>query len=91
MLDGLSLVLVEFERLHDQFVALDDLSCSEKRRISASLGVVFYEIGHSMDASVHRTTVIILIAEVLPSGSFLVRCDVDSMVNQLLNTLILGS
>ena len=91
VLDGLFLILSKAEAADDDRVTFDDLSCSKSQRNIRTQRVVLDKMRCRMYASVHRSAVIVLIAEVGSHRFFLVFCDMYRVIDELVDSLVLGS
>ena len=87
--DGILLVFVECKLRADQPVALDHLACGEPQRETRLLCVILDEVTDAVDAAVYCAAVVRFIAEILPERFLLIVCDVDCVLDQLVDALIL--
>ena len=53
--------------------------------------MVFDEVHDAVQATVYGTTMVVLVAEVLAHRGFLILCDMDGVVHQLIDTFVLRS
>ena len=82
------LVRIEIQSLGDELVALDQLAGGKADGQFRAGGVVLDQVAHGMDRAMNRSAVVLGPAEVLPGRLFLIFCDVDGVVNELVDAFI---
>ena len=87
---GLLLVLVKLEPSCYLGVSLNHLVHCKEQRNAAPCGVVHDKERYRVNATVDSASVALLVAEVLLARRLLILCDMHCVVNQLLNTQVLG-
>ena len=90
MVQELHLILVQFQRLQDQLIPLDDLAGSKAQRNVRSRRMILDQVHDRVQAAVDRSPVVILVTEVLSCGLFLIFGNVDRVIHQFLDALIFG-
>ena len=71
-------------------VALHHLGGGKAQRNACCHGVVFYQVHDAVQAAVHGSAVVVLVAKILPQGPLLVFCHVQGMLHQLVDAFVLG-
>ena len=91
MLQHLLFVLVKLQLIQNQLIPFDQLAGSKTNRKADSLGMIFDQMTDTMQAAVNGTAMVCSVTEILPQRFFLIACDMYSMPDQLIDTLILRS
>ena len=89
MFDRLALVLRQLQSLDDKLVAFDYLCSGKAQRYACLVGMVFDKMHDGMQATVHCSTMVFRVAEILNGRCLLIFGDMDGMFDQFVNTLIL--
>ena len=85
------LVFVKLQRLFDQDIALYQFGGRKANGQPGALGMVFDQVGHRMDAAMHRALLAVGgIAEINAARAFPVAGNVQRMIYQLVNALVFG-
>ena len=71
--------------------ARDELGGGKTHGDVGTLGVVFDEVHDAVEATVHGAAVVVFVAEVLAHRSLLILRDVYGVVDELIDTFVLGS
>ena len=82
------LILRQLERLDDEIITLDDLCRRKSYRNTCILRMILDQMHDRVNASVNSAAVIVFTAEIGSSGSLLILCNVDRVLNQLMRTFV---
>ena len=90
MLQHFFLVLIQIQTVHDQLITFRKFCCCKANRDSCCFGMVFDQMHDCMEASMYCSAIFISIAKIDDLWFFLIFCHMKCMLNQLINSLILG-
>ena len=82
------LILRELQSVEHYLVAFHELRGGETYRYLGTLCMVLDEVHDAVQAAVHGTVVVVFVAEVLTHRLFLIFRHVDSVVDELVDTLV---
>ena len=88
VLQGFFLVLRELQGIKNNGVAFHKFGGGKSHGYVGALGMVLDEVHDAVQAAVDGTTMVVLVAEVLAHRGFLELCDMDGMVDQLVDTFV---
>ena len=91
VLQSLFLGLREFQSFHDDRVAFHQLGGGKADGDVGTLGMVLDEVHDAVQTTVYGAAMVVLVAEVLTNGCFLILRDVDGVVDQLVDTFVFRS
>ena len=90
MLECFFFVLVQVQSFENTGIAFDEFGCGKALRDTGFLCMIFNKDHDAVKASVDRTALVVFVTEIQSSGAFLVFSDMKGMVDQLMDTFILG-
>ena len=91
MLQHLLFILIKLQFIKNKLITFYYFGCRKSHRKSCILCMVGNEMDNCMNAPVNSTASGIFIAEILPARHLLIACDMNSVIYQLLDSLILCS
>ncbi len=86
--DGLAFVFGQLQSVHHQLVAFYHFAGSKTNRNAASLGMIFNEMHHGMQASVNGTAMVFGTAKVLFFRPLAIFCHMQRVLYQLVHALV---
>ena len=90
MFQSFLFVLIKRQLIDDQPVPLDRFAGGKTHRDARCLRMVFDQMYHRVQTAVYGAAMFVFVAEILSLRLFLILCDVDRVVHQLLNALVFG-
>ena len=88
MLQRFLLVFIKAELVDDQLIAFNRLAGGKPHRDACCLRVIFDQVDHRVQTSVHGAVVVVFVAEVLPLRLLLVFRNMDRVIHQFMHALI---
>ena len=90
VVDGVALIIGQVKRFNHSRIAFHHLARRKTQRYACSLRMVFNQVNHGMNTTVHGTSMVGRATEVGTTWSLLVACHMNGVIHQFLHTFVFG-